>query len=135
VRFVAAVAAAAFTALVASLIVGEYGVAGWVTIFVGVVAGLVIGEVASSVAGSREWSLALTAAAIAAAGVAWGAWLDSGRGVAPLGSEAFAAPALAAVVAAFTVRTYRKPRPAAEDPAPASEDPAPASEDPAPTGE
>lgn len=116
-RFFAALLAAAFTALVASLIVGEYGVAGWVTFFVGVVAGLVIGEVASSVARSREWSLALASAVVAAAGVGWGAWLDSGRGVAPLGAEAFAAPALAAVVAAYTVRTYRQPAPASEDPA------------------
>lgn len=107
--------AAAFTALVASLIVGEYGVAGWVTFFVGLVAGLVIGEVTSSVARSREWSLALIAGVVAAAGVGWGAWLDSGRGVAPLGTEAFVAPALAAVVAIYTVRTYRQPVPAVED--------------------
>lgn len=108
-RFVAAVLAAAFTAVVASLIVGEYGVAGWVTFFVGLVGGLVIGEVASSVARSREWSLALIAGVVAAAGVGWGAWLDSGRGVAPLGNEAFVAPALAALVAVYTVRTYRPP--------------------------
>lgn len=114
--------AATFTALVASLIVGEYGVAGWVTFFVGLVAGLVIGEVASSVARSREWSLAVVTAVVAAAGVGWGAWLDSGRGVAPLGSEAFVAPALAAVVAAYTVRTYRRPVPAEDEAAERDED-------------
>lgn len=111
-RTFAAVLAAAFAAAVASLIVGEYGVAGWVTLFVGVVAGLVIGEIAASVARSREWSLAIAAGALAAAGVLWGAWLDSGRGVAPLGAEAFVAPALAAAVTVYTVKTYRRPPPA-----------------------
>jgi hypothetical protein len=117
VRTFLAVLAAAFASAVASLIVGEYGVAGWVTLFVGVVAGLVIGEIAASVARSNAWVLALIAAFLAAGGVLWGAYLDSGRGIAPLGTEAFVAPALAAAVTAYTVRTYRKapPRPASDD--------------------
>lgn len=110
-RTLLAILVAAFAAGVASLIVGEYGVAGWVTLFVGVVAGLVIGEIAASVARSRDWALALVSGALAGAGVLWGAWLDSGRGVAPLGIEAVLAPALAAAVTIYTVRTYRRPTP------------------------
>ena len=94
-------------AAIASLVIGEYGVAGWVTVLVGVVTGLVIGEVAASIARDRGWMVAVAAAVLAAAGVLWGAYLDSGRGIAPLGWEAAAAPTLAAVVAIVTVRTYK----------------------------
>ena len=106
-RAVAALIAAALVAVFASLVIGEYGVAGWVTVLVGVVTGLVIGEGAASIARDRGWMVAVAAAVLAAAGVLWGAYLDSGRGVAPLGWEAAAAPALAAAVAVVTVRTYK----------------------------
>lgn len=106
-RTVAALVAAAFVSLVAALIVGEYGVAGWVALMVGAVAGLVTGEIAASVARSRDWSIGLVAGALAGAGVLWGAYLDSGRGVAPLGWEAIAAPAIAFVVTVLSVRTYK----------------------------
>lgn len=106
-RAVAALVTAALVAVVASLVIGEYGVAGWVTVLVGVVTGLVIGEVTASIARDRGWLFAVCAAVLAGAGVLWGAYLDSGRGVAPLGWEAAAAPALAAVVAAIAVRTYK----------------------------
>ena len=99
--------ASAFVALVAALIVGEYGVAGWVSLMVGAVAGLVIGEVGAAIARSRDWSIALAAGVLAAAGVLWGAWLDAGRGVAPLGWEAAAAPLLALAVTVWSVRTYK----------------------------
>jgi len=107
VRTVAALVAAAFVAAVAALIVGEYGVAGWVTLMVGTVTGLVTGEIAASVARSRSWVVGLASGALAGAGVLWGAYLDSGRGIAPLGWEAAAAPALAFAVTVFSVRTYK----------------------------
>ena len=106
-RTVAALVAAALVAAVAALIVGEYGVAGWVTLMVGTVTGLVTGEIAASVARSRSWLIALVSGALAGLGVLWGAYLDSGRGVAPLGWEAAAAPALALVVTVLSVRTYK----------------------------
>ena len=106
-RTVAALVAAALVALVAALIVGEYGVAGWVALMVGTVAGLVTGEIAASVARSRAWSIGVASGALAAAGVLWGAYLDSGRGVAPLGWEAFVTPAIAFIVTVVSVRTYK----------------------------
>lgn len=74
---------------------------------VGVVTGLVVGEAAASIARDRGWALALATAVLAAAGVLWGAYLDSGRGIAPLGWEAAAAPAIAAVVTIMSVRSYK----------------------------
>ena len=44
---------------------------------------------------------------LAGAGVLWGAYLDSGRGVAPLGWEAIAAPAVTFAVTVLSVRTYK----------------------------
>lgn len=110
-RTVAALVAAAFVALVAALIVGEYGVAGWVALMVGTVAGLVTGEIAASVARSKDWSIALMAGVLAGGGVLWGAYLDSGRGVAPLGWEAIAAPLIAFAVTVLSVRTYKFAQP------------------------
>lgn len=113
-RTVAALVAAAFVSLVAALIVGEYGIAGWVALMVGTVTGLVTGEIAASVARSRDWAMAVISGVLAGAGVLWGAYLDSGRGVAPLGWEAIAAPALALAVTVLSVRTYKAPRPTPE---------------------
>lgn len=121
-RAVAALVASALVAVIASLVIGEYGVAGWVTVLVGVVTGLVIGEVAASIARDRGWLIAGCAAVLAAAGVLWGAYLDSGRGVAPLGWEAAAAPALAAVIAVIAVRTYKYREPTVDS---ATDTPAP----------
>ena len=106
-RTAAALIAAALVALVAALIVGEYGTAGWVALMVGTVTGLVTGEIAASVARSRSWLIGVVSGVLAAVGVLWGAYLDSGRGVAPLGWEAVAAPALAFVVTVISVRTYK----------------------------
>ena len=106
-RPAAALIAAALVSAVAALIVGEYGVAGWVTLMVGTVTGLVVGEISASVARSRDWTLAIPAGVLAAAGVLWGAYLDSGRGVAPLGWEAAVTPLLAFVVTVLAVRTYK----------------------------
>ena len=106
-RTVAALVAAALVALVAALIVGEYGVAGWVALMVGSVAGLVTGEIAASIARSKAWSVGLASGALAGAGVLWGAYLDSGRGVAPLGWEAAVTPVIAFIVTVASVRTYK----------------------------
>lgn len=106
-RTVAALITAALVALVAALIVGEYGVAGWVALMVGTVAGLVTGEITASIARSRDWSIALASGVLAGVGVLWGAYLDSGRGVAPLGWEAWVAPLIAQAVTVLSVRTYK----------------------------
>lgn len=102
-------------ALVAALIVGEYGVAGWVALMVGSVAGLVTGEIAASIARSREWWLGVASGVLAGAGVLWGAYLDSGRGVAPLGWEAAVTPVIAFIVTVVSVRTYKFSPPNAAD--------------------
>lgn len=99
--------AAAFVAFVAALIVGEYGTAGWVALLVGTVTGLVTGEIAASVARSKAWWLGLVSGALAGGGVLWGAYLDSGRGVAPLGWEAIVTPLIAFAVTVLSVRTYK----------------------------
>ena len=92
---------AALVAAVASLIVGEYGVAGWVTLMVGIVTGLVVGEITASIARSTSWGLAVAAGVLAALGV--------------LGWEAAVAPAIALVVTVFSVRTYRAAAPNARE--------------------
>lgn len=100
----AGAAVAAFGALIA----GEYEFRGLVPIIVGLVLGLLVSEAVALGGQWRGWGPAGLAAALAAAGVLWGGWIDSGEGIEPYPALAWVGATVALVTALVRVR----PRPA-----------------------
>lgn len=101
---VAGAAVAAFGALIA----GEYEFRGLVPFIVGLALGLLVSEAVGLGGQWRGWRPAGLAAALAAAGVLWGGWIDSGEGLEPYPVLAWAGAALAVAVA--LVRARPRPR-------------------------
>jgi hypothetical protein len=100
---------AAAVAGLGALMVGEYPFTGLMPYVTGVLFGLVVAEVILAVARRSSTLLALAAAALAAGGVAYAAWDDSGYGIRPIGLAAWIGVALAAVVA-FVAIARTRPR-------------------------
>jgi hypothetical protein len=86
-------------AVIGALIVGEYDFAGATPYVAGVLFGLVLAEAVLTVARGGTRALAAVAALECAGGVAWAAWISSGRGVAPFPASGVAGAAIGAVVA------------------------------------
>ena len=84
-----AVAVGALVALVGGLILGEYPFTGWTPFVAGVLFGLVIAEVVVSVAGRQSAVLGAVCAALAAGGLAYAVWDDSGYGIRPIAAVAW----------------------------------------------
>ena len=102
------VAASAFGALV----LGEYDFSGATPYVAGVLFGLAIAEVALTIGRDAGLPVALLSAALAMAGMAWGAWISSGRGVAPIPVGAWVGGALAGAAGFAWVRwSGRRERP------------------------
>lgn len=117
-----AVVAAAVTAALGALILGEYELAGVTPFVAGALFGLVVAEAAVATAGRRSGAPAVTTVAVAAplaagAGMVWAAWISSGRDWSFVPGEAWAGVALAALAAAAwagglgRVRGRRRPAP------------------------
>ena len=105
-QILGAVAAAACAAL-AALIMAEYeftGITPWVA---ALAVGVLVGEVVGSVGRWRSAAATAFAAVTAAGGLLWGQWLESDSGVEPWAVVAWPAAALAAAVAAWSVRPRR----------------------------
>lgn len=102
---VAGAAVAAFGAL----IVGEYEFDGALPVLAGLVLGLLVSEAVALGGQWRGWVPALISAVLAAAGILWGGWIDSGQGLETYPALAWAGAATAAVVA--VVRTRPRPAP------------------------
>lgn len=94
---------AAAVAALGALILGEYEFTGALPYVAGPLFGLVIGEVVVGVGRSRAVVVALVAAALSAAGIAWAGWIDSTEGLEPVKAAVWVAAALAAVVALLRV--------------------------------
>ena len=94
-----AVAAGAFVAVVGGLILGEYPFTGWTPYVAGVLFGLVIAEVVVSIAGRQGAILGAVCALLAAGGLAFAVWDDSGYGIRPIAVAAWVGVAIGAVVA------------------------------------
>jgi hypothetical protein len=94
-----AVVAGAFVALAGGLILGEYPFTGWTPYVAGILFGLVIAEVVVSIAGRQGVILGLACAALAAAGLAYAVWDDSGYGIRPIAVVAWVGVAIGALVA------------------------------------
>lgn len=78
-RQLLALAAGAATAALGAQILGEYELAGATAVVAGTVFGLVVGEVVVTVGRRQDLVLALAAAAMAASGLVWAAWIWTGR--------------------------------------------------------
>lgn len=106
-RPILAVILAVLGAALAALIMAEYEFEGFTPWAAGVAVGVLVGEV---VVALGRWTGPLAMAvssAIAAGAVLWGGWLESDEGVEPYSALAFAAAAIAAAIAAWTVRPKR----------------------------
>lgn len=91
-------------AALASLIMAEYEFQGFTPWAAGLAVGVLVGEVLASVARWRGRTAMVVSALISAASLLWGEWLESGSGLQPWAQVAWGAAALAAAVAARSVR-------------------------------
>jgi hypothetical protein len=102
-RAVLGMVCAAAVAALGALILGEYEFTGLLPFMAGPLFGLVIGEVVVGVGQRRTVPVALVAATLSFAGMAWAGWIDSSEGVEPVKGLVWVGAALAA--AAALVRT------------------------------
>jgi len=77
VRSVLALLAAAATASLGALVLGEYDFTGWMPVVAGLLFGIVVAEVALVVARRRRPALAAAAGALSGAGLVWAVWISS----------------------------------------------------------
>lgn len=97
-RRLAALAATVLTATIGALIVGEYELVGFTPYVAGLLFGLGVAEVELTVGRDARAPAAAGAAALAAAGWLWAAWISSGQGVAPFPIGGWVGAVVAAVV-------------------------------------
>ncbi|MGI8807454.1 MAG: hypothetical protein ACR2KK_06375 [Acidimicrobiales bacterium] len=115
VRESLAVLAGAVVALVAAVVLGEYGFDGWAVVGTGLLTGLFVGEAIVGVARAGSRHLAATAAVLGAAGMLAAGWISTGHELGTVTGTGWAAVALAAVAGAVRARppaAARRSRPA-----------------------
>ena len=98
-RQVVAVVLGALAAAAGGFVVGEYAFTGATPFVAGVLFGLVISEIVVTVARRHTVGLGLVSAVMAASGLVYAVWDDSGYGVRPIATTAWLGVALAAAVA------------------------------------
>jgi len=98
-REVLAMVAGAGAAVVGALIVGEYEFAGLIPFVAGALFGLAVAELMLTIAVRSTVRLAVVGALLTGGGLAWAAWISSGRGVAPYPAGGYIAIGLGAVIA------------------------------------
>lgn len=86
-----------------ALILGEYEFTGTLPFVAGPLFGLVIGEIVVGVGRVRSLVIAVVAAVVAFAGIAWAGWIDSSEGVEPVKALVWVAAPLAAAAALLRV--------------------------------
>jgi len=101
---------AAGVAALGALILGEYEFTGTLPFVAGPLFGLAIGEVVTGVGRVRSLPVALVAAALGFAGIAWAGWIDSSEGVEPIKGLVWASAGLAALVAGVRTTGLRSAR-------------------------
>lgn len=107
-----AVLVGAATASLGALILGEYEFNGATPYLAGVLFGLIVAEVVLTIVRRGSAPLLVAAALEAGLGLAWAAWISSGRGRAPIPAAADVSVALGVVVAAVWVWMPARKRPA-----------------------
>lgn len=78
------------TAALGALILGEYALAGWTPYVSGLLFGLAVAEVEMTISRDTRTPAAVGVGLVTGAGLAWAAWISSGRGVAPVPTGAWA---------------------------------------------
>ena len=106
-RAIAAVVLAVLGVLLAAFIMAEYEFEGFTPWAAGLAVGVLVGEVLSGLGRWRGSAAMVVAAAIAAGGLLYGQRLETSGGVEPWAQVTWGAAALAAAIAAWSVR----PRP------------------------
>ena len=108
-----AVLAGAVVASLGALILGEYEFVGLMPFVAGPLFGLAVGEAVTWAGGERGVVQAGVAASLAALGVVWAGWIDSGEGIDPMPTLVWPAAALALACAGwragdFDLRWFRR---------------------------
>jgi membrane associated rhomboid family serine protease len=98
-RLLLAVLVAGLAAAFGALLLGEYPFSGATPWVAGVLFGYVVAEIVVSVGRRRGILLGLLAAVFAAAALLWAGWISAGDGKQPYPAMAWAAAAVAVVVA------------------------------------
>lgn len=104
VRESLAVLAGAAVAVVAAVILGEYGFDGWAVLGFGLVTGLFVAEAMVAVARSGSWRLGVAAALLGAASLLATGWISTDHQLGTVTWNGWAAVALAAVAGAVRAR-------------------------------
>ena len=111
VRLAFAVLAGGAVAALGGIVLGEYEFVGFMPFAAGPLFGLAVGEVIIWAGGERGPVPGGLAAGLAAAGLLWAGWIDSGEGIDPLPVLVWPAAGLGALTAAWRagalVRTVR----------------------------
>lgn len=105
-RAALAVIVAAAAAGFGAVVLGEYDLSGPVGLVAGAVFGAVVAEIAVTVAGpARPRRIDVMIAVVAGAGLAWAAYISSGRGVRPVPAGAWLGIVAGVVTAVLWVRS------------------------------
>jgi hypothetical protein len=91
--------ATAASAALGALVLGEYELVGFTPYVSGALYGLAVAEVALTLGRDSGTGVAGACGLLTAVGMAWGAWISSGRGVAPIPTGAWFGAALGGLVA------------------------------------
>lgn len=104
----AAVAGAAVAAL-GALILGEYEFVGFMPFVAGPLFGLAVAEAVTWTGGERGTVPGAVAGILAALGLLWAGWIDSGEGIDPFPVLAWPAAALGAITAGWRAGAFGSP--------------------------
>lgn len=104
VRESLALLAGAAVAVVAALVLGEYGFDGWAVVGSGLLTGLFVGEAIMAVARAGSRRLSAGAAALGAGGLLVAGWISTGHQLGTVTWKGWAAVGLAAAAGAIRVR-------------------------------
>lgn len=108
VRRILGIVAGAAVGALGALLLGEYPFSGVLVLAAGLVLGLFVAETVVGITRERGLFAAAPAAAIAGAGLLWGAWISGGHDLGRLPAEGWGAVALAMMAAAVRARSSSK---------------------------
>lgn len=106
VRLALGIVAAALTAAVAGVIMGEYELRGVLPYVAGLLFGLAVAEAAITAGADRAWALAVPSALFAFLGLAWAAKIDAGGGIGRVAGARWISSCIAAAAALWWIRQF-----------------------------